>query len=530
MGKNKSKKNDQSEREKAIRKELKRRIRDELTSGNVPLEATEPEGKRPKTNAKGYNDPVRRETIPTAVTFSDMERGPLTPESIIEAADRVLADKNASAGAARSAEVAKAKAVKALDAAIVDKREKRAVPNPATVDRDDENAVREYNEALAAGGVGGNFLTSLAERAARDKLIEADYVAAEIAPVQVAEEVDTDKGREFQVGATVFGKPSASGPEIEMNGNGQYKILLPDSDKMRGYTRVTTFIDGLEFTGALNEWKERQLAEGIALDAFESGPEPTGDLLPAFRDAMHVRDVATKKLEKADRRNELERGEYDDRSKLIAKTFKSAVAPLLATAHELAGTKAKATKGTEIHALCELFDAEGWSAVKQRRDAGEITDADVDDVRAYANAVEAIGMKVLESEVVVVNDTLGVAGRADRVYMVKLPGMARAVRVIGDLKTGSLYSPGKMAQQLALYAGAQRYNLETGERAKLGVSQDKGLIIHLPAGSGECHVYVADLALGRKGNALSGQVRAWRNEGKLGLDMSADLAAPAVTS
>jgi hypothetical protein len=526
MGKNKSKKSDQSEREKAIRKELKRRIRDELTSGNVPLEATEPEGKRPKTNSKGYNDPVRRETIPTAVAFSDMERGPLTPQSIIEAAVRVLADKNASAGAARSAEVAKAKAVKALDAAIVDKREKRAVPNPATVDRNDEGAVREYNEALAAGGVGGNFLTSLAERAARDKLIEADYVAAEAAPVQVAEEVDTDKGREFQVGAAVFGKPSESGPEIEIDGNGRYKILLPDSEKMKGYTRVTTYIDGLEFTGALDSWKERQLAEGLALDADEAG----GGIVQTFRDAMHVRDVATKKLEKADRRNELERGEYDDRSKLIAKTFKSAVAPLLATAHELAGTKSKATKGTEIHALCELFDAEGWLAVKQRRDAGEITDADVDDVRAYANAVEAIGMKVLESEVVVVNDTLGVAGRADRVYMVKLPGMARAVRVIGDLKTGSLYSPGKMAQQLALYAGAQRYNLETGERTKLGVSQDKGLIIHLPAGSGECHVYVADLALGRKGNALSGQVRAWRNEGKLGLDMSADLAAPAVTS
>jgi len=510
-------------REKAIKKELKRKAREQL-----------------EADATGGSN--RDRDLANATLLREQRDA----EAAKAEAEKVETSERVGEGVAAGVDPV------AIDAKLKDERRARrewAVIDPAAIDRADHDAVTAYNALVRRAGL-ADFLTSDRERAEMAARLAEDpgitlvsdavdeYLDDDRDPENadmpnpepstgkhVAEEVDTDHGREFAVGTddavATFAKPSESGKaEVAFNGNGQYVIMAPDGKKSRGYTRATTYIDGLEYDGALTDWKLRQILEGVALDTLEA--EGTG-LVAKVHDAMHVRDVAVRKLDKRDRRNELAHGERETLEALIAKAFKATVSPIVAELNVIAGTHRKADKGTAIHALCELHDAEGWLAVKRLRDAGEITDADVDDVRAYATAIEALGAKVLESEVVVVNDVLKTAGRADRVYLVKLPGSARAVRVIGDLKTGKLYSPGKLAQQLALYAGSDKYDPETGARSKLGVSQAKGLIVHLPAGSGRCSIYIADLAIGRRGNALSGQVRAWRNEGKAGVDLATDL-------
>jgi hypothetical protein len=110
--------------------------------------------------------------------------------------------------------------------------------------------------------------------------------------------------------------------------------------------------------------------------------------------------------------------------------------------------------------------------------------------------------------------------------MVKLPGEQRARKRVVDLKTGNVeYGIGKIAQQIEMYAGASAYDEETGERAPLGVDRTLGLLIHLPAGSAKATIHRVDLSLGRKGNRLAADVRAWRNEGKRAIDLKVDVLA-----
>ncbi len=193
---------------------------------------------------------------------------------------------------------------------------------------------------------------------------------------------------------------------------------------------------------------------------------------------------------------------------------------------EIGGGREKATKGTDIHALCDLHDREGIVAVGDLLTEGKITPADMADVEAYAEAMRKLGAKVIEAERVVVNDELKVAGRLDRVVMVKLPGETRARRRVLDIKTGRVdYGAGKIAQQIEMYAGSKGYDLNTHEREDLKLDRTKGILLHLPAGEGRATAHVVDLTLGRRGNKLAAEVRAWRNEGKRAIDLKADVVA-----
>jgi hypothetical protein len=105
----------------------------------------------------------------------------------------------------------------------------------------------------------------------------------------------------------------------------------------------------------------------------------------------------------------------------------------------------------------------------------------------------------------VVNDALQVAGTFDRVVAVG------DLRFIADLKTGGIdYAAAKIAMQLAVYANSERYDPETGARSPLAVNQERGLVIHLPAGEGQCSFHWADLKAGWEGVQLAAQVWAWR--------------------
>lgn len=356
----------------------------------------------------------------------------------------------------------------------------------------------------------------------------------------VVEEVATENGREFAVGqddepveaapepVDEFAKPSDAPPEMIVDHLNRYKITGPDG-KAKALARVTTFIDCLEDKSALDKWKLRTLLEGVALNEVEVG---AGDgkaerYLSLVAASVHERDVKVAKARKADRKGKLEPGELGDVIDAADKAFKAALNKIADDALELGGVHEKANKGTDIHALCELYDAEGIEAIVAKCEAGSCTPADLADVRAYAETMARLGIKFVASELVVVNETVGYAGRLDRIVLHKAPGALRAARMVTDIKTGRIdYGVGKLAMQLSAYANGEGYDPAAPEvRVDLKLSKKWGLVIHLPQGKAECHVYFVDLAVGAEGNKLAAQVRSFRNTGKKALDFKADLAA-----
>lgn len=481
----------------------------------------------------------------------------------IAAADDVLAAPGNDETVA-AAKTAKAAALEAADgetdeeirARVLAKRQARAdlLETADAIDRADGVAVAAYNAALLELG-GGTFLTSDDEKAKtaadpkgdKPRKAKATELVVEIegetlaAPEQVVEVVETERGTVYEAGtaeasqsAEEFAKPSDAPVQLEAGRNG-YKIIQldkdgkPDPRVVRQMTRVTTYIDNLEDKTSLVLWKLRTLVEGLALDTLELGADGAGRIITEFSAIMHRRDVALAKAAKADRKGKLAVGERAELESAALKEFKAAANKLADDALELGGVHVKADRGTNLHALAELYDAEGLAPINAMLKAEEITPTDHASIVAYAEACINADIKMLESEVVVVNDERKNAGRLDRTALVKLPGSARAIRVVADIKSGSLdFGQGKLAQQLESYASAKAYDLETGERRDLKLSKRYGLVIHLPQGAGTCHIYVVDLALGAKGNKLSAEVRAWRNESKKAIDFSVDLGAAKV--
>lgn len=450
------------------------------------------------------------------------------------------------------------------------------IVDPDDVPRDSAELVAAYNEVI--GRATGHYLTSddereaIAERIAppvkaadepRDEAVDKPAgirVMAE--PETIAEheavEVETEAGTVFAVGpaaeggdeqpaAPGFAAPSDAPRQLEEGRNG-YKVVVLNADgqpdlkrdgtprTVRQFTRVTSYIDVLSDKTALAKWKQRLLIEGIVANETAVGTwdEAREDavmpphLLAEARDLIHARDVAIAKARKADRKGKLGFGELGSLIDDANKTYRDGLNALAEQALELAGAHDAATRGTNLHALTEVYDEHGIEPIAAMLDRGEITPADFADLEAYGAAMKRAGIRVLEREVVVVNDELKVAGRLDKVVLAKAsPDAQRATRMVADLKTGSVdYDPGKVAQQLELYATSKGYDLDTFERRDLKLSRTTALLIHLKAGSGVCTVHVVDLVAGRHGNRLAGEVRRWRNESRKSIDFAVDLAAP----
>ncbi|QDP45546.1 hypothetical protein SEA_FUZZBUSTER_62 [Microbacterium phage FuzzBuster] len=368
-------------------------------------------------------------------------------------------------------------------------------------------------------------------------LAEAEAEAAIESDGGSDDDAQSDRVREA-VEEEVFAKPSeAPKTDFDVNGNNQYKIKHPTEDKTVSYTRVTTYIACLEDTTALTAWKMRILLEGVA--AVEDLADRDGGVTAKVRDLVHQRDVAITKARKQDRKGKLQLGELATYVEGAWRDFKRALDALADEVFEVGGGRAAATHGTDIHALCDLHDAEGMNAVQDKLDAGEITPADFADVEAYARAIKDLGLKIVASEQTVVNDDLKVAGRLDRIVLGKLaeirdpktgdvirPADARARRYVLDIKTGRIdYGAGKIAQQIRLYAESQSYDVNTDERSSHGANRTTGLVLHLPPGSAKATVHIVDLAVGGVGNKLAGEVRAFRNTGKKAINHAIDLLA-----
>ncbi|MFI9228966.1 hypothetical protein [Streptomyces rimosus] len=261
----------------------------------------------------------------------------------------------------------------------------------------------------------------------------------------------------------------------------------------RGLTRTTTYIDAIEDKSALATWGKRMVLVG-------AGARP--DL------ATRTRDLSASTRE-----------------------GKAALDALAEQALTLSGANNKREKGTHLHALSEHVDQ------GEELPPGTAA-ADLADMAAYKMATVDLDMVAVEQFVVV--DELGVGGTFDRMARYAGPGPdGEHIEglFIADLKTGSVQYGGlKMAAQLAVYSRGEfydhtRFPVDHGDAKGLArwkktvvpaeaaaaayaplppVSQDWGIVIHLPAGEASCTLYWADLRLGWAAARLAGEVRAMR--------------------
>ena len=246
--------------------------------------------------------------------------------------------------------------------------------------------------------------------------------------------------------------------EIARDRYGRPMVVPPKGGKAIPYTRTTTVAGSLDDGTALVAWKLRMAAAGLTLRP---------DLLLAASAA---------------RENKLEMDK------------------LVEDAMEAAGATQAATIGTAIHTLTEKLD--------RGQDLGVIPEDYRADIQAYDEATK--NFTNIHIEQFCVLDKFKIAGTPDRIVEYK------GEKFISDLKTGSISYPHKIAMQLAVYAHGLPYDPATASRGSWGdINTEKGIIVHLPAGSGECTLHFVDIKQGWKGIQLAMKVRSWRDTKKL---------------
>lgn len=287
---------------------------------------------------------------------------------------------------------------------------------------------------------------------------------------------------------------------------------IPVGMILRSYTRTTTYIDVLDDKSNLEQWQMRMVLIGVAneMSLLEdvSGLHEEHKALEARRIwlAGDVSPEADEAREGIAKRSKEIKDELNRRSQI---------------AKEKAGAEDKADKGTELHGYSELVD-QGLPLPKGA------SFGDVIDMDAYRNATR--GFRIVHMEKLVVHDEIKVGGTPDRVseWLGDQPLIAPDGHVfepgsgellITDLKTGTTeYGALKMAMQLAIYSRSSLYDKVTGERTPLGnINQKWGVIMNVPAGTGQARLYWADLELGWKAVLVAGAVRELRNAGRKAL-------------
>lgn len=235
---------------------------------------------------------------------------------------------------------------------------------------------------------------------------------------------------------------------------GRPLVVPPDGGKPVGYTRATTFAGTVEDTYNLGRWQMRMVATGLALR-----PDLLMAAFAAIGDKRALNEICQQAIDAAE------------------------------------GRKA-ANVGTAIHSLTEKVD--------RGEELGPVPEEFLADLRAYWKATKRLEVARIENFVVV--DSMKVGGTFDR--LVKFEGE----HFIADVKTGSLdWAALKIAIQLALYSRGVLYDHATKERTPLPeVNQERGIVIHLPAGTGTCELKWIDLAAGWEAAQLAKNVRGFR--------------------
>lgn len=277
---------------------------------------------------------------------------------------------------------------------------------------------------------------------------------------------------------TVFGVQ----PEIDRDYLSRPLVIPPDGGKPKAYTRCTTYVDCLDDKFKLGEWQQRMVAIGLS---------QRNDLLLA------VASLAPDLMRPSD--------------EVSPETKKRATA-IVDKAREAAAASAAATTGTALHALTERLD--------RGQSLGVIPHTARADLAAYEAATKPL--TALHVERFMVNDELRIGGTPDRI--VDFEGRT----YIADVKTGSVdYAALKIAMQLAVYAHSRLYDIPSGRRSDVPqLDQQRAIVIHLPAGKGECSLRWVDIAAGWEAVAVATQVREWRRRRDLMSVLSSDVPLP----
>lgn len=222
------------------------------------------------------------------------------------------------------------------------------------------------------------------------------------------------------------------------------QISPPEGGPLQSYSRPSTLAKVLDDKTALTIWKQRMVAVGLGL-------RPDLAQLAA-----------------------------------VAKDDKRQLDEIVEQAMAAADTKKAANLGNALHKLTEHLDR----MTMPERVPGEL----LPDLDAYEQAMQ--GIQILAVETFVVTDELRAAGTFDR--LVQLPD---GRIMVADLKTGKHEPsyPHASTIQIAIYSRGHLYDPDRGRVGylpDLGVDQNHGLLIHLPAGSGTCDLYLLDIDLG----------------------------------
>lgn len=265
--------------------------------------------------------------------------------------------------------------------------------------------------------------------------------------------------------------------DIERDRYGRPLLPHPVTRKRRPWTRATTMASTIQDRRALEAWSQRNLVKGFVANE---------DLL--------VRAAAA----------------GDDRAQLDT---------VIAAAQQAAYASAAADKGTAVHALTEKVDRGEDVTIPRDYQA---------DIDAYTAALRDTGIKMIPEfiETMTINIDVECAGTPDRI--VDCPQSDKPV--IFDLKTGAnaiRYGLVEIAAQLAIYAGASHYYDGTLHELP-DLEQRFGIVLHLPAGSGDATLHRIDLTKGRQIAQLCHQVRATRKLNRLSAPLNAPFTDAAV--
>jgi hypothetical protein len=164
-------------------------------------------------------------------------------------------------------------------------------------------------------------------------------------------------------------------------------------------------------------------------------------------------------------------------------------------AKDAAGANEKSRKGTYLHDLSEYVDR-GDPLPKT------ISGADLDDMAAYMMATSVLKVVAIEQFVVV--PELSVGGTFDRLSYYDGPGpdgKPISGNFITDTKTGTIEYGKLDASDKKAFATWKKTEFTAEQAAQAysplpPVNQDWGIIVHLPAGTGECNLYWVDLNIG----------------------------------
>lgn len=256
-----------------------------------------------------------------------------------------------------------------------------------------------------------------------------------------------------------YGRIDSDG--IKRDWLGRPLIPRTEDGKEVPYTRVSTMAKALSDSTALTKWKMRQVMLGL----------------------VQRPDLAL-----------LVSSHHDDKKELDR---------VAAAAMEAVSSSSGANTGTGIHKLIERLEAGEQIALPEQVQQT---------IGAYGMAMQDANVKVLANEQFVVVDELQAAGTFDK--LLQLPDGSI---VIADIKTGSSTPsyPLETAIQMAIYSRGIVFDSKSKERTsvlrQLGVSQDIGVMIHLPQGEANCTLYRMNLDLGWEAAQLAHKAR-WLNK------------------